>query len=75
MGWSLLVPQDFSSSRETGGARKQMDHLQSPEHHLEVIEEAVEEAEARLGPYRLRECLANNPERKLQMQEQAVPMC
>lgn len=52
-----------------------MDHLQSPEHHLEVIEEAVEEAEARLGPYRLRECLANNPQRKLQMQEQAVPMC
>lgn len=45
MGWSLLVPQDFSSSRETGGTRKQMDHLQSPEHHLEVIEEAVEEAE------------------------------
>lgn len=34
-----------SAAAETGCARKQMDRLQSPGHHLEVIEEAVEEAE------------------------------
>lgn len=41
---SFLSPRT-SAAAETSRARKQMDHLQSPEHHLEVIEEGVEEAE------------------------------
>lgn len=61
----FLVPQELSTA-ETSSARKQVDHLQGPEHHLGVVEKGVEEAEE---PQRsdfdllgLRKSLANNPE-------------
>lgn len=54
------------AAAETCKARKQMDHLQSPEHHLGVIKEGVKEAEEPQRPdfglLGLRKSLANNPE-------------
>lgn len=41
---TFLSPRT-SAAAETSSARKQVDHLQSAEHHLGVIEEGVEEAE------------------------------
>lgn len=62
---SFLSPRTGAAA-ETSSARKQVDHLQSPEHHLGVIEEGVEEAEEPQRPdfglLGLRKSLANNPE-------------
>lgn len=62
---SFLSPR-ASAAAQTSSGRKQVDHLQSPEHPLGVIEEGVEEAEepqsSDLGLLGLRKSLANNPE-------------
>lgn len=64
-GVVLQDGQDFSSS-ETSSAREQVDHLQSPEHHLGVIKEGVEKAKEPQRPgfglLGLRKSLASNPE-------------